>query len=155
MAKRQHSHQRNQSLLQWSAETWAFLSLRLFLALRFIVAGLGKFQDSEGDYSFSNLYDGFVASQTQNFSNNTNLPNFLSSPYFHCLAYIEISLGLLLFLGIRTKHTLAVIALNYVSLAFGMMLLDNSSNVSAIGTHLLLTAAALYFVRHNKFELIR
>jgi len=61
----------------------------------------------------------------------------------------------LLLLGIRTKHMLALTALTWVSLAFGMMLLGNSSVVNGIGTHLLLTAAALYFVRHNKLELLR
>ncbi len=50
---------------------------------------------------------------------------------------------------------LALTALTWVSLAFGMMLLGNSSVVNGIGTHLLLTAAALYFVRHNKLELLR
>jgi uncharacterized membrane protein YphA (DoxX/SURF4 family) len=155
MPKRQHSHHKNQSVLQWSAETWAFLSLRLFLALRFLVTGLGKFQNSEGDYAFSNLYDGFVASQIQTFGSKTNLPAFLSYPYIHSLAYVEIILGTLLLLGIRTKHTLALTALTYVSLAYGMMLLGNNNGISVIGTHLLLTAAALYFVRHNKFELVR
>jgi uncharacterized membrane protein YphA (DoxX/SURF4 family) len=155
MAKRQYSHPRNQSVLQWSAESWAFLTLRLFLALRFIVTGLGKFQNSEGDYAFSNLYDGFVASQIQPFSSKTNLPAFLSYPYIHSLAYVEIVLGTLLLLGIRTKHTLALTAMTYVSLAYGMMLLGNNNGISSIGTHLLLTAAALYFVRHNKIELVR
>lgn len=155
MAKRQYSQQRNNSFLQWSAETWAFLSLRLFLSLRFLCAGLGKFQNDEGAYSFSNFYDGFVASQLETFGSKTNLPAFLHYPYFHGIAYIEIGLGLLLLLGIRTKHALALTALTYVSLAYGMMLLGNSSVVNGIGTHLLLTAAALYFVRHNKFELVR
>jgi len=149
-----NSNQRNGSFLYWSAETWAFLSLRLFLALRFMTAGLGKFNGEDG-YSFSNFYDGFAAGRIEVFSNSTNLPAFLFAPYLYAIAYIEILLGLALFLGVRTKHTLAIISLTYVSLAYGLMLLGNIDGVTNIGIHLLLTAAALYFVRHNKCELLR
>ncbi len=147
------TNQRNGSLLYWSAETWAFLSLRLFLALKFITAGLGKFNN--GGYSFSNLYDGFVASQSSAFESKTNLPALLYLPYLHSLAYIEIALGLLLLAGVKTKYTLALISLTYVSLGFGLMLLRNPDPVGTIGIYILLTSAALYFVRHNKFELLR
>lgn len=119
-----------------------------------MTAGLGKFNGDEG-YAFSNYYHGFVASQIESFGSKTNLWPILYTPYLHGIAYVEIVLGLLLLLGIRTKHMLALTALTWVSLAFGMMLLGNSSVVNGIGTHLLLTAAALYFVRHNKLELLR
>jgi thiosulfate dehydrogenase (quinone) large subunit len=155
MSKKQAFHQRNSSPLNWSAETYAFLSLRLFLALRFIVAGLGKFQNAEGDYAFSNLYGGFVAHQIETFGTKTNLPAFLHSPYLHCLAYVEIILGFALLLGVKTKRMLAITALTYVSLGYGMMMLGNQATINGIGVHLLITAAALYFVRHNKFELLR
>ena len=149
-----NSNQRNGSILYWSAETWAFLSLRLFLSLRFLTAGLGKFNSDEG-YSFSNLYDGFVAGRIEVFSSGTNLPAFLYAPFLYSIAYVEVLLGLALFLGIRTKHTLAIISLIFVSLAYGLMLLGNIDGVTNVGIHLLLTAAALYFVRHNKCELLR
>lgn len=149
-----NSNQRNGSILFWSAETWAFLSLRLFLSLRFLTTGLGKF-NSEGSYSFNNLYDGFVAGRIEAFSNSTNLPAFLFSPFLYSLAYIEILLGAALLLGVRTKHTLAVTSLTLVCLAYGLMLLGNIDGVTNVGVHLLLTAAALYFVRHNKCELLR
>lgn len=148
------SNQRNGSLIYWSAETWAFLSLRLFLSLRFMTAGLGKFNGDEG-YSFSNLYNGFVAGRMEAFSSGTNLPAFLYAPYLYAIAYVEILLGVALFLGIRTKHTLAIISFTYVSLGYGLMLLGSTDGVANIGIHILLTAAALYFVRHNKCELLR
>ncbi len=148
-----NSNQRNGSLLYWSTETWAFLSLRLFLALRFITAGLGKF-DNDG-YSFSNLYDGWVANQISTFGSKTNLPAFLYSPYLHSLAYVEIVLGFLLLAGVKTKYTLALISLTYVSLGYGLMLLGNPNPIGTIGIYILLSSAALYFVRHNKFELLR
>jgi len=151
MAKK--TNQRNGSLLYWSAETWAFLSLRLFLALRFITAGLGKF-DEDG-YSFSNYYDGFVANQSNTFATKTNLPTLFHAPFLYTIGYIEIVLGILLLLGIKTKYTLALFSLTFVALGFGLMLLGNSTGVGTIGIYILLTSAALYFVRHNKFELLR
>ncbi len=151
MAKK--PNQKSGSFLYWSAESWAFLSLRLFLALKFITAGLGKF--NKDGYAFSNLYDGFVAGQMNNFATKTNLPAFLYAPYLHVIAYAEILLGFALLLGIRTKYTLALISMTYVSLGYGLMLLGSNDGATTIGIHLLLTAAALYFVRHNKCELLR
>ncbi len=144
---------RNGSFLYWSAETWAFLTLRLFLGLRFLTAGLGKFNGDEG-YSFPHYYSGFVASQMDTFS-STNLPSFLSAPFIYSLGYLEIILGVLLLLGIKTKYVLALFGLTFVALAFGLMILSNSTGVTNIGIHVMITAAALYFVRHNKLELKR
>lgn len=146
-------NQKSGSFLYWSAETWAFLSLRLFLALRFLTAGLGKF--NKDGYSFSNLYEGFVAGQTDNFATNTNLPAILYMPYLHGIAYFEILVGAALLLGIKTKYALAVMSLTYVSIGYGLMLINNFDGTATIGTYLLLNAAALYFVRHNKCELLR
>ncbi len=144
---------RNGSFLYWSAETWAFLTLRLFLGLRFLTAGFGKFKGEDGS-GFGNYYDGFVANQLQTFS-NTVLPDFLAFLFIHSLGYLEIILGVLLLLGVKTKYVLALFGLTFVALAFGLMLLSNSDGVTNIGIHILITAAALYFVRHNKLELRR
>lgn len=146
--------QRNGSPLYWSAETWALISLRLFLSLRFLLAALGKFSQ-EGSYSFSHYYNGFVPWITNEFAQKTNLPGFLVTPYAYLLGYVEFILGAALFLGIKTKYALALIALLLVSLAYGQMLLGEGGAISEIGIHLLITVAALYFVRHNKFEALR
>ncbi|MBK1879226.1 DoxX family protein [Pelagicoccus mobilis] len=145
--------QRNGSPLYWSAESWAFISLRLFLSLKFLLAGLGKFKNAEG-YSFDAYYSGVVTWIVSEFE-KTNLPGFLVSLYAYCIGYVEIILALLLLVGVKTKWALALISLTYVSLAFGQMVLGNHDKVTEIGTYLLFTTAALYFVRHNKFEALR
>tara|TARA_B110000037_G_C17010010_1_gene460891 strand:- start:5 stop:460 length:456 start_codon:yes stop_codon:yes gene_type:complete len=144
---------RNGSILNWSAETWAFMSLRLFLSLRFITAGLGKFSGEEG-YSFSNYYEGTAKGLLAAFQ-STFIPQILLVPYVYSIAYVQIILGVLLVLGVKTKYVLALFALTFVSLAFGKMCLSDHQTVTSIGIHLLITCAALYFVRHNKFELKR
>lgn len=150
------NNQRSSSPLYWSAETWAFISLRLFLGFRFLFAGLEKFSGNEAinGLAFSNYYDGFVSSLIQRFE-TTILPGFIVTPYIYMIAYAEIVIGLMVLLGVKTKYALALTGLTYVTLAFGEMILKNGSSVTAIGTHLLITAAALYFVRHNKLEALR
>ncbi|MBD5781589.1 DoxX family membrane protein [Pelagicoccus sp. NFK12] len=149
--------QRSGSPLYWSAESWAFISFRLFLSLLMLTAGLGKFKNQEGDYSFSAYYNGVVNWIVSTFE-KTDLPGFLVSLYAYSIGYLEILLGLLLLLGVKTKWVLALIALTLVSLAYGQMLLgtqESGTAVSQISIYLLVTAAALYFVRHNKFESLR
>ncbi|MDQ8201612.1 DoxX family membrane protein [Pelagicoccus sp. SDUM812003] len=145
---------RNGSPLYWSAESWAIISLRLFLSLRFILAGLGKFKGEEG-YSFENYYQGVIPWMTSTFAEKTNLPGFLVVPYAYTIGYVEIILGVLLLLGIKTKYVLALFALTFVSLAYGQMLLGDGKSVSDLAIHLMITAAALYLVRHNKLEALR
>jgi len=143
---------RSSSPLYWSAESWAIITLRLFLSLRFIVAGLGKFNGEEG-FSFSNYYNGTVPWLMNTFDGV--LPSFLLAPYAYSIAYIEVLLGLALFLGVKTKYALALTSLTYVSLAFGQMLIGGNDKITGIALHLIMTSAALYFVRHNKLEAMR
>lgn len=150
------SPQRNGSPLYWSAESWAFISLRLFLGLRFLLAGLGKFKNENGDYSFAAYYgeNGTVAKISDLFQ-KTDIPGFLVSAYAHSIAHVQIILGFLLLAGVKTKWVLALYALTIVSLAYGQMILGNNATVNEIGIYLILTSAALYFVRHNKLESLR
>ncbi|MBC2606889.1 DoxX family membrane protein [Pelagicoccus albus] len=146
--------QRGGSPLHWSAESWAFISLRLFIGLRFLLAGLGKFKTQEGDYAFAQYYDGFATWIIGAFE-KTDIPGFLISLYAYSIGYVEIVLGILLLVGVKTKWVLALIALTFVSLAYGQMVLGDNSKVDDIGLYLLFTSAALYFVRHNKLEALR
>ncbi len=149
--------QRSGSPLYWSAESWAFISLRLFLGLLMLTAGLGKFKTQEGAYSFNAYYNGVVTWIISTFE-KTDIPGFLVSLYAYSIGYVEILLGLLLLVGVKTKWVLASISLTLVSLAYGQMVLgtqESGAVVNQIAIYLLVTAAALYFVRHNKFESLR
>lgn len=149
------TQQRNGSPLYWSAETWAFMAFRLFLSLRLLTVGLGKFKGEDGGYAFSNYYGGAADWIRTTFAENTNLPAFLVAPFAYTLAYAEIALGLLLLLGVKTKYVLALSSLLFVALAYGQMLLGNNETIVQIAIHLLMTAAALFLVRHNRLELKR
>ncbi|MFZ5807548.1 MAG: DoxX family membrane protein [Verrucomicrobiota bacterium] len=140
-----------------SAETWAFWMLRLFLGLRFLTAGVGKFIGPQS-WSFSQYVDKFVTTQLNHFAMDTFLPKFLLAPYLHSLAYIEILLGICLLLGIKTKCSLVGIALLSVSIAFGMMLLppgQGAQTAHFMGIYVGLAVAGLLLHKHNKFELCK
>ncbi len=123
-----------------------------------LIAGLGKFRSGlGGDYSFSTYYNGFATWIITTFE-QSDIPGFLVSIYAYSIGYVEIILGLLLLAGVKTKWVLALIALTLVSLAFGQLILGTAEarvSISQISIYLLVTAAALYFVRHNKFESLR
>ncbi len=152
MAKR--FNQKNGSLLYWSAETWAFLSLRLFLSFRFLTAGLEKFRDGHGNQSFENYYHSWIPA-IQDKLEPTLLPSLIYSPFLYLIAYWNLLLGISLLLGLKTKYALALSALTLVSVSLGMMLIGDPALVNHLGIHLLMTTAGLYFVRHNKLELLR
>lgn len=140
-----------------SAETWSFWALRLFLGLRFLTAGIGKFISPQG-WSFSYYIDRFVSAQISHFSMDTFLPKFLLWPYLHSLAYIEILLGACLLLGIKTKCSLIGIAFLSVSIAFGMMLLppgQGGQTVNFMGIYVGLAIAGLLLHQHNRFEICK
>lgn len=140
----------------WSVETWAFLILRLFLGLRLLTAGLGKFLGPERVFSFANVHTKFVSNVLPIFKSQTWLPEFLVEPYLNVLPYCEVAFGAMLLLGICTKPTLALMGFLYVSLAFGQMLLPaGGSTVVDIGIHIILVIAALMLAKHNKFEICK
>ena len=142
------------SFLYWSAESWAILFLRIFLSLRFLTVGLGKFKSPENGYSFSYYYDTKIPALKGMFAESF-LPGFLTSGFLYTIAYVEIILGILLLLGIKTKYVLAAFGLTLVALAFGLMVVGNPDVNTKVGILLIMNCAALYFVRHNKLELMR
>lgn len=110
----------------------------------------------ENGFAFSNFHNG-TAKWIIGAFESTWLPGFLVAPYAHLIAYVQVIISVLLFLGVKTKYTLALFALTYVSLAFGQMLrgAEGRDTVQAIAIYLILNCAALYLVRHNKLELKR
>ncbi len=137
----------------WDDRTFAFLILRLFLALRWLAAGFGKFQ---GDSGFSlTHWNTSGAGMVENFATNTFLPKFLLVPYVYPLPYIEALLGIGLLLGVKTRIVLILSGLMYVSLAFGQMLIAGHQTVANIAIHLALLIAALLLCQHNKLALVK
>lgn len=162
--------------LEAYASSCAFLLLRLWLSLRAIVTGLEKFAgkiseqkplldefgqpDINGtmvavDHKVYALkyYQGIPAALQSKFAAEPLLPAFLMKPYGASLGYVLIISGVLLLFGVATRTSLFIQGLIYISLTFGLVLINESGGVAWLGIHLLLVVAALRLAGHNRFAL--
>ena len=160
------------------AGTCAFLLLRLWLGLRAVTAGLEKFAgkvseqtpllDEFGQPDINGAvvaverkvyglkyYQGIPAALQSKFAAEPLLPAFLLKPYAASLGWILIASGLLLLAGVTTRTMLFVHGLIYISLSFGLILINESGGVAWLAAHMILVVAALMLARHNRFALSR
>jgi thiosulfate dehydrogenase (quinone) large subunit len=133
--------------------TAAFLILRLFLGLRSVMAGIGKFE-SNGTYSFKNYYAN-MGHMAQGITGASFLPLWATRFFAHSLGYVLLVLGAALLLGIKTRGTLVLTGLLYVGLSFGLMAVEENEGIAWLAIHVGLIAGALVLVRHNRFALWR
>ncbi|HKB90009.1 MAG TPA: hypothetical protein VKC60_05775 [Opitutaceae bacterium] len=158
--------------------TLAFLSLRLWLGVRALVAGVEKFSekmtvqeplrdangvpDSSGAivevskkvYGLSH-YHALPESLKTKFLQEPLLPTFLTTPFYASLGYILVLSGVALLLGVGTRASLFVMAVLYTFLTVGLMLINQQDGVAWLGIHVGLIALALTLVHHNRFALLR
>ncbi len=158
--------------------TWAFLSLRLWLGARALLAGIEKFsekitvqeplRDASGVadpsgaiveiqkkvYGFSH-YHAVPESMQTKFLQEPLLPAALTTPFFAVLGYALVLLGLMLLLGLWTRFSLVLMALLYTVLMIGLLLIRQEDGVAWLGIHLGLIAFALTLAKHNRFALTR
>ncbi len=172
------SPQKSNCGLEAYASSCAFILLRLWLGLRAIITGLEKFAgkvseqkplldefgqpDINGamvavDHKVYALkyYQGIPTALQAKFAAEPLLPAFLLKPYGATLGYALIIAGVLLLLGIATRTSLLVHGLIYLSLSFGLILINESAGVAWLAIHLLLVVAALGLASHNCFTLTK
>jgi thiosulfate dehydrogenase (quinone) large subunit len=157
--------------------TLGFLSLRLWLAVRAIVTGLEKFagsaasdvavqidgavntygltaSESEKLYGLDH-YHGVPQTLYDKLAAQPLIPEAMLKVYDAVLGPALILLGITLLLGIATRISLFVMALLYVSLTVGLILLGQDSGIAWLGIHVLMIAVALFHARHNRFAILR
>jgi len=172
------SESENGSGLEAYASTCAFLLLRLWLALRAIATGLEKFAgkvteqkpllDEFGQPDINGTmvavehkvyalkyYQGIPAALQSKFAAEPLLPAFLMKPYAASLGYVLILSGLMLLFGVATRTSLFIQGLIYISLSFGLILINESGGIAWLGIHMLLVVAALVLARHNRFAVLK
>jgi thiosulfate dehydrogenase [quinone] large subunit len=136
-----------------SDASWAFLTLRLFLAIRWLIAGIQKFE-LNGSYSFANYYEN-MRRMGSGIAGSTFLPEWMCLPYAYTIGHLMVVLGVMLLLGIKTRIVLLLSSALYISLALGLMAAEEDGGVAWLAIHVGLTAAALLLVRHNRFAITR
>jgi thiosulfate dehydrogenase [quinone] large subunit len=159
--------------------TLAFLVLRLWLAVRAILAGVEKFgvyqtiqkplvdpttgmEDPSGamidvkikSYAITN-YTGVPAPLKDKFANEPMLPHGALTAFDHLLGPVFIVTGVMLLIGLGTRLSLFVQGLVYIALTVGLILIKQEDGVAWLGIHVALVAFALMLAGHNKLALLR
>jgi thiosulfate dehydrogenase [quinone] large subunit len=131
----------------------AFLVLRLFFATFWILQMVGKARDQEsGTISLHNLsiWSRNVAGWM---ARTTPLPEWTVLPYTLVLPFLEVTLGLLLLLGLQTRRALVGSALLLVTLDVGLMFQLKHDVVAANTVLLLATLLGLRWSAWNRWSL--
>lgn len=154
--------------------TLAFLTLRIWLGVRCLTAGIEKYTgvqvakepllDEFGEPDISGAmvevkqkvyalehYQGIPQALSSKFKAEPLLPDFALGIYGTVLGPLLILLGVTLLLGILPRISLFVTGLVFTSLTVGLMLIKADDGVAWLGIHIALVAMALALVRQNRF----
>ena len=129
--------------------TAAFLLLRLFLGLRTLLAGLEKFE-SKGTYSLASYHTN-MDRMASGITGASFLPLWSTRAFANSIGFVLVALGLALLLGVKSRATLVLTGLTYVSLSFGLMAVQESEGVAWLAIHVMMIAGALVLVQHDRF----
>src|ERR1700723_792137 len=164
--------------VQWDF-TFAFLVLRLWLGVRALLVGIGKFgvyhsvamplidpatgqPDASGvmvnvnikSYAMAN-YAGIPAALRDKFAHDPLLPKFALVAFDRLLGPAFILTGFMLLIGLGTRLSLLVQALLFIALTVGLVLIDQPDGAAYLGIHIGLVAAALLLVQNNRFAVLK
>ena len=127
-----------------SNDSWAFLGLRLFLAIRWFFAGLEKF-GTPGNYSFENYY-AKMSGMAYGIAENSIMPGWATKVFALPLGYIMLLLSVTMLLGVKLRISLIVSLLLYVGLSVGLMAVDEQHGIAWLGIHVIMSVMALKMV---------
>jgi thiosulfate dehydrogenase [quinone] large subunit len=159
------------------ALTYGALLLRLWLAVRAIQTGVEKFSGSISSneavkidgvaneygltadevtkhYSLEN-YHGVPEALMKKFQGEPLMMKFALPIYDKILGPALIILGLTILLGIASRTSLFLLGLLYISLTWGLILINQNDGVAWLGTHMILIVMALALAEHNRFAILR
>lgn len=159
--------------------TFAFLTLRLWLGLRALLVGIGKFgayhsvamplidpatgqPDASGvmvnvnikTYAWANNA-GMPSSLMDKFAHEPLLPKFALGAFNHMLGPLFILSGIMLIIGVGTRLSLVLQAIIYLALTAGLVLIDQNDGAAYLGIHIGLVAAAFALARYNRFVVLK
>lgn len=159
------------------ADTFGYLVLRVWLGLRAILTGLEKYAgyevteepllDEFGEPDIngavvevkmkvygSEHYHGLPPPLANKFAEEPLLPGWALGLFDAVLGPVLLLLGITLLIGLAPRITLLAQGLLYSSLTVGLILLNESGGVAWLGIHVLMVAAALRLVKHDRFSVL-
>jgi len=163
-----------------SAQTLAYLFLRLMLAMLLLLNGLEKFKSGTPPYTYSTQnWHGVVENgqiveagrwwpvakvvfDNSGLNNEAYLGERVSRTigwsfylYMQVLPYAMLALGMAILLGFLNRVALVLAACLWLSLAAGQMMLPNQFYATMLLNYAFFTAAALALVKYNRFAITR
>ena len=130
-----------------------FLILRAFFAAFWLLQFYGKAHDAKtGTTSLANLGH-WSEKLTAGFVSSTPLPEFMVTPYTRTAPFVELTLGLVILIGFKTRWALLGAAAFLVSLDLGLMLQSDHETVKTNTIILLALLWAAMWERWNIFSL--
>jgi thiosulfate dehydrogenase [quinone] large subunit len=130
-----------------------FLILRAFFGSFWLLQFYGKAHDAKaGTTSLENLGH-WSANLTKEFVEATPLPAFMVIPYTRGAPFVELTLGILILIGYKTRWALLGAAAFLVSLDLGLMLQADHDSVKSNTIILLALLWAAQWERWNMFSL--
>jgi thiosulfate dehydrogenase [quinone] large subunit len=146
-------HDDTNSLVGEAVGRPGFLVLRAFFASFWVLQFYGKAHDAQtGVTSLENL-GRWSEKLTAGFVSSTPLPAFMVTPYTRTAPFIELTLGLLILVGYKTRWALLGAAAFLVSLDLGLMLQADHDTVKSNTIILLALLWAAVWERWNMFSL--
>ncbi|MDZ4288343.1 MAG: hypothetical protein U0984_10310 [Prosthecobacter sp.] len=139
---------------------FANLILRLWVALRLVMAGVDKFRMGDGAAATFNSgnYETKTGLIAKLMSENSFLPSIMSpgmiNSYAHSIGYVLLVVGVWVIVGLFSEFALLAAGLTFVSLGFGLAALPDDMELTAnIGIAIAITALALKTNRHGFISL--
>lgn len=120
------------------------LLIRLGMGVIFLFFGIAKFTVGVSAAAGKNA-DLFE-------QQGTWLPLFLVTAFLYVLPFLEVALGFLLLIGLKTRLVLFVSGLLMVHLLFGQVLLFNPDKVAYNLLYVFVLAWGLFLSRYNRFS---
>lgn len=148
---------------------------RLWLGVRALQTGIEKFAGEKavnaeveaggaatGLYAGSSVkeysmaaYHGVPETMMEQFKAEPLMLKFALPLYDKVLGPALILMGLTVILGVGTRISYLAQGLLYISLTWGLILLNQSSGVAWLGTHMILIVMGLYLIKHDRFVLLK
>lgn len=153
------------------------LTLRIWLAVRAIQAGIEKFagtgstaeavkiDGAANDYGLTEAasykvyalsnYQGVPGPLYDKFVSEPLIPQWGLNLYNVILGPALLILGFTLLIGLATRFTLFAMGLLYTSLTFGLILIKQDAGVAWLGIHIIMIVGALMLAKYNRFAVLK
>lgn len=125
---------------------FANLTLRLWVALRFVMAGVDKFRAGDGANATFNMgnFQTKADQIAKLMTDNSIVPPAFIGPFAHSIGYVLLVVGVWVAIGILSEFSLFAAGLTFLSLGFGLASLPDDMELTAnIGVGIIITGLAL------------